>query len=91
MAALALTTPMRRALTMAYRNGGALVRREGGFWTWPDCPKGEWLAPTDYVDTPAVYGLQRLGLLAPSADHALRSELTDAGREAARAAEAVAA
>jgi hypothetical protein len=69
----ALTPKMLEALEKVDVHG-ALIRKQGGFWTWPECPTravgvGN-VAPNWYVGVVVIMGLVDRGLLAITARRA---------------------
>lgn len=36
-----LTAPMAIALDETVAHGGKLIRHQGGYWSWPGCPRRE--------------------------------------------------
>ena len=52
MSKKSLTATMAIALATTVEHGGKLIRHQGAYWTWPDCPRGsdgrlqEWFGTT---------------------------------------------
>jgi len=61
----ALSPTMLEALAAVGRRGGELVRRPGGYWTWPDCPPSRpgAEAPEWHASTGTVRALEARGLV----------------------------
>lgn len=65
-----LSAVQEKALDLARRGDGVLVRWRGGFWTYPGCPVSHesWPSgakvPTEYVTAGTIYALQGRQILA---------------------------
>jgi hypothetical protein len=58
-----LSPTQSRTLEVVYRNGGKLVRRSGGFWTYPGCAEGKAGIPEFWIGVQTVRALETKGLL----------------------------
>lgn len=86
------TSTQLEALRQAYAHEGRLERRDGGFWTYPDCPvarilrtgPGEYDVPAWHCGTTTVYAMEKAGWLQRVHLHVEEwlddRELTEAGR-----------
>lgn len=64
-----LSATMQRAIDVARDHGDALIRKPGGYWTYPDCPCSTIRGfdvheiPDWYVGTNTVYALIERGVV----------------------------
>jgi len=57
-----LSASMVAALAFALEHGGRLERFQGGYWSYPECPRDRGL-PTQHLSTPTMEALVKRGYL----------------------------
>lgn len=56
-----LSDTQKEAVNQLINHGGTFIRKEGGFWTWPDA-KGN-VVPEYYCDVRTLRVLERKGII----------------------------